>query len=89
MEISSNSKCYSIAKAGIWYTVGNLIIKGLPFFTLPIFVRILSTSDFGLYNAYISYENILSVLLGLGFSGTVKTAKFDFEKNFETPPNFV
>lgn len=83
MEISSNSKCYSIAKAGIWYTVGNLIIKGLPFFTLLIFVRILSTSDFGLYNAYISYENILSVLLGLGFSGTVKTAKFDFEKNFE------
>lgn len=83
MALKKEQKNYSIAKAGIWYTVGNLIIKGLPFFTLPIFVRILSTADFGLYNTYISYENILSIIIGLGFSGTVKTAKFDFEYDFE------
>lgn len=83
MEISRNGGEYSVAKAGIWYTVGNLIIKGLPFFTLPLFVRILSASDLGLYSTYISYENILSILLGLGFSGTVKTAGLDFEEEFE------
>ena len=83
MAIKEEQKKYNIARAGIWYTIGNLIIKGLPFFTLPLFVRILSTADFGLYNTYISYENILSIVLGLGFSGTVKTAKFDFEESFE------
>lgn len=83
MGLKNEQNKYSIAKAGIWYTVGNLIIKGLPFLTLPIFVRILSKADFGLYNTYISYENILSIIIGLGFSGTVKTAKFDFERDFE------
>lgn len=76
-------KRYSLVKAGIWYTAGNILIKGLPFFTLPIFVRLLTTADFGLYNTYISYENITSVVVGLGFSGSVKTAKFDFKENFE------
>lgn len=70
-------------KAGIWYTVGNVIIKGLPFLTLPLFVRILSTSDFGIYNTYISYENVISVILGLGISGTIKTAKFDYKEKFD------
>lgn len=69
-------------KAGIWYTVGNIIIKGLPFITLPLFVRILTTSDFGIYNTYISYESIISIILGLGISGTIKTAKFEYKEKF-------
>ena len=75
---------YNMFKAGVWYTVGNLIIKGIPFFSVPIFVRILSTADFGIYNTYIAYESILSIIFELGFSGTVKTAKFEFDEDFET-----
>lgn len=70
-------------KAGIWYTVGNVIIKGLPFITLPLFVRILTTNDFGIYNTYISYESIISIILGLGISGTIKTAKFEYKEKFD------
>ena len=76
-------KKYNGVKAGIWYTIGNIIIKGIPFFTIPIFTRLLTTNDFGIYSIYLSYEEILSVIIGLGISGTVKIAKFEFKDNFE------
>ncbi len=74
---------YSGVKAGLWYSIGNILIKGIPFFTLPVFTRLLSTADFGVYNTYIAYEGILNVFTGLGIAGTVKTAFFDFKDSFE------
>lgn len=58
--MSDNKK---VIKAGIGYTVGNYLLKGLSFITIPIFTRIMSTSDYGLYNTcvvfYISSRNFL------------------------------
>lgn len=76
-------KKYNGIKAGLWYTIGNIIIKGIPFFTIPIFTRLLTTNDFGIYSIYLSYEEILSVIIGLGISGTVKIAKFEYKDDFE------
>ena len=70
-------------KAGIWYTIGNILLKGCVFLSLPIFTRLLSTGDFGIYNAYMAYEGILTAILGLGLYGTVKNAKLDFKENFD------
>lgn len=70
-------------KSGVWYMIGNLLIKGITFFTLPIFTRILTTSDFGKFNLFVSYESILNVILGLGIAGTIKTAYFDYKEEFE------
>ena len=69
-------------KAGIWYTIGNILLKGCIFLTLPIFTRILSTKDFGVYNTYMAYEGLLTAIIGLGLYGTVKNAKLDFEEKF-------
>ena len=55
-------------KAGIWYTIGNMLLKGCIFLTLPIFTRLLSTSDFGIYNTYMAYEGLITALLGLGLT---------------------
>lgn len=73
----------SAVKAGLWYTIGNIALKGCAFLTLPVFTRLLSTSDFGVYNAYIAYEQIFTAILGLGFYGTIKNAKLDFKENFK------
>ena len=70
-------------KAGLWYTVGNILLKGCVFFTLPIFTRLLSTEDFGIYNTYIAYEGLISAFLGLGLYGTVKNAKLDYPDRFD------
>lgn len=74
---------YNGIKAGVWYTMGNILIKGIPFFTLPVFTRILTTSDFGIYNTYLAYEGILNIFIGLGIAGTIKAAFFDFNTEFE------
>lgn len=70
-------------KAGAWYTVGNILLKGCMFFTLPIFTRLLTTADFGIYNSYMAYEQLLTAVLGLGMYGSVKIAKIEFKERFD------
>ena len=56
----SNSKAL---RSGIGYTIGNIFIKGINFLTLPIFSRLLSPEEFGIYNVFASYDLILFVIL--------------------------
>ncbi len=70
------------AKSGIWYSIGNILLKGCMFFSLPIFTRIMKTDDFGIYNTYMAYEGLLAAILGLGLYGTIKSAKFDYKDSF-------
>ncbi len=71
-------------KAGLGYTIGNILIRGITFITLPIFSRLLTTSQFGIYNTYIAYESILSIFLGLGMYASIKNAKYDFPGKVNT-----
>lgn len=82
-KVDESKKLDTVAgKAGAWYSIGNILLKGCIFLTLPIFTRLLSTSDFGIYNRYIAYEGILTAALGLGLYGTVKNAKLDYGERF-------
>lgn len=69
-------------KSSFWYVAGNLLIKGISFFTLPLFTRLLGITDFGRFNIFMSYENVLNIILGLGIAGTIKTAYFDYKDDF-------
>ena len=44
-----------ILKAGIGYTIGNVLIRGIAFISLPVFTRIMTPENFGLYNIYLTY----------------------------------
>lgn len=77
--MSDNKK---VIKAGIGYTVGNYLLKGLSFITIPIFTRIMSASDYGLYNTYLSYEALLFVIVGFSFHASLKNAKYKFDTKF-------
>lgn len=72
-------------KAGIGYTLANYLIKGLSFITLPIFVRLMSTADYGNFNTYVAYESMLSVVLGLALHASLKNAKIRYgsKREFE------
>lgn len=72
------------AKAGLAYTVGNVLLKGVTFLTLPIFSRILTTEEFGFYNLYVSHETILTIFVGLCLYGSLRTAKYDYQKEFNS-----
>lgn len=68
------------AKAGLGYTVGNMMIKGISFLAIPIFSRIVSQEDYGLYNTFLSYASILTIFLGMALNASIKNAKYDFPK---------
>ena len=51
-----------VIKAGFGYVIGNYLLKGLVFLTIPIFTRLLSPSDFGVYNTFAAYESIGTIV---------------------------
>lgn len=68
----------NVLKAGIGYTVANVLIKGIAFLTLPIFSRVLDTHDFGVYNVFVAYDAILYCVVGFALHSSVRSANWQF-----------
>ena len=49
------------AKAAIWFTVCNFLIKGLSFFTGPLFTRLLPETEYGKLSIFASYEQLVII----------------------------
>ena len=65
-------------RSGVGYTVGNIFIKGINFLTLPIFSRLLSPEEFGVYNVFVSYDAILFVIIGLALHSSIQSANLEY-----------
>lgn len=67
-------------KASLAYTICSIIQKGLSFFTLPIFTRILTVEEYGQCTIYFSWMAIVSILTTLNLPyGTFSRAMVRFE----------
>lgn len=77
MEKKSNK----IINAGLGYTLGNILIKGISFLTIPLYTRLMTTGDYGLYNTYVAYVGIVTFLVCLGLDPTLKNAEQDFSEH--------
>lgn len=53
------------AKAAIWFMLCSILQKGIALITTPIFTRILSPEDFGLYTVYLSWADIIIIFVTL------------------------
>lgn len=71
-----NSK--NIKKAGLFYTFGSFFSKGIAFFTVPIFTRILSTTDYGMVSTYNSWVGIVTVLLSMTLYMAIRQSFIDY-----------
>jgi len=58
-------------KASYWFLVCGVIQRGLGFLTTPIFTRLMSTTEFGAYNVYLSWHNIFSIFITLNLAAGV------------------
>lgn len=74
---SENSNKY--VNAGVGYTVGNYLLKGISFFTLPLFVRLMTQADYGNFNTYAAYESIFCIIIGLALYTSLKNAKYRYK----------
>ena len=72
----------SIKKASTYYLVGNIFNKGITFLTVPIFTRILSTSDYGIVTTYNSWVGILSMVIGFALHMSIRMAAVDYKEKF-------
>lgn len=54
-----------IIKASIWFTICSFIQKGISIVTMPIFTRLLTTSEYGNYSIYISWLQIFIIFITL------------------------
>lgn len=70
-------------RAGAWYTVGNILIKGVSFFSIPIFTHIMLPDEYGSYNVFMSYASLAAIAFGLAIHVSLKNAKYDFHDEFE------
>lgn len=60
-----------VAKATIWYMICSIIQKGINIITTPIFTRLMTTEEFGLYSVYLSWESIFIIFTSLRLDYTV------------------
>ena len=78
-----NSKLNSLAlKAGIFYIVGQLFIRGLTFLTTPIYTRLLSTAQYGEIRIYESWLLIMVPVMSLCLFRSVDRAKYDMGEKY-------
>ena len=70
-------------KAGIGYTFGNILCKGLNFISAFIFARLMTPQDYGIYNTYSSCVALLTVIVGFALHASLKNAFLDYKKDFE------
>ena len=52
-------------KASLWFALCSFIQKGISVLTMPVFTRLMSTEQFGQYNVFLSWYNILIILVSL------------------------
>ena len=70
-------------RSGVWYTVANFFTKGIGFITAPIFTRLLTKAEFGVYNNYLSWLAIFSIIITMHMESTLLSARFDFEDKLD------
>lgn len=52
-------------KASLWFTISNVIQKGISLMTTPVFTRLLTTDQYGIYSVYQSWYSIIVVFATL------------------------
>lgn len=73
----------SVFKATSWYLVCDFLIKGISFITMPIFTRMMSTSEIGSFSILSSWISILSVVVTLNLIQSVFLAKYDYKNDYD------
>lgn len=60
-------------KASFWFLICSFIQRGLSVITTPIFTRLLSTSEYGLFSVFSSWKGIVTIFVTLSLSAGVYT----------------
>lgn len=72
------------AKASLWFVICSFLQKGISFIVIPIYTRLLTTEQYGVYSVFLSWSEILFVFTSLYLHGnTFNVGLVKFERNRE------
>lgn len=67
-------------KAGLWFAICNILQKGISMITVPIFTRILTTKQYGVFSVYQSWSQIIMVFATLNlYCGVFNNGMIKYE----------
>lgn len=66
-------------KSGIWYTISNFIVKSFGFISTPIFARVLTKNEFGMFSNYQTWVTFALVIVTLNLETTLMSARFEYK----------
>ena len=73
------NKLSNPAKASLWYAVCNVLQKGISFIVVPIYVRLLTTTEYGQYTVFQSWRDVLIIIVSLNlYCGIFTKAMVDY-----------
>lgn len=58
-------------KASLWFAICSFMQKGISMITMPIFTRLLTTEQYGVYTVYQSWYSVISIFATLNLSAGV------------------
>lgn len=76
-------------KAAICFVFCSIIQKSISFITVPIFTRIMSPSEYGIYSTYLSWYSIIIILCSLNMYSCVYINDYSKEKSREKRDKIV
>ena len=79
--MNDDIKNKNVIKSGAWYTISNFMLKGINFIVMPVFTRLMTKSDFGHYNNFVAWVQVLTIIASLSLNASIYRAKFDYGKN--------
>lgn len=78
-SINKYKRLNAPAKAALWFTVSNILQKGISFITTPVFTRIMTTEQYGVYSVYQSWYSIVIIFATLNlYSGVYNNGMTKF-----------
>jgi len=70
---------YNILKHSNNYFIGNIAVKAVGFVSIPVFTRLLTTSEYGIISVFISFSGIAGIFCSMNIHNSV--GRYYFEKN--------
>lgn len=82
LPVNSYSNLSVEKKAAIWYIVCNIFQKGIAFFVIPLYVRLLTPAEYGQYTIFQSWCSILIIFATLNlYCGVFTKAMVDYHSD--------
>lgn len=78
-----NNNNIKALKSGAWYIAANFLITASSFLTTPIFTRLLTQDQYGMYNNFTSWQSILAVLVTFNVQASLISARYAYEDNLD------